>query len=249
MQTEHHNLTDDLLQNAAVFALEDAFDTDGLPDAAEIDALLDLWEETNETAFPAEETQNRQKQQTLRVLRRKRRLSPRRVLAAAAVFAVLCTAAVLGFLQQSGRIDLPAFDVSGEPAQTAPLDVDTLLESLNAHAFENVALSQVFLEDGWVATAPTYYTEGEKRCADFRVYNAECCYCFNLKTGEATAEDYASLGAERVLTVEKEVVIYVFGNSADLSEMRYQVDDLTYNVTANVPAQTMIHTANQIENT
>jgi hypothetical protein len=32
-----------------------------------------------------------------------------------------------------------------------------------------------------------------------------------------------------------------------MSEMRYRLNDLTYSVTANVPAQTMIHAANQIE--
>ena len=123
------------------------------------------------------------------------------------------------------------------------------MESLHAHSFEQVALSQVFLQDGWVATTPTYYNEGDKSCVDFQVYNAGACYCFSLKTGEESAENYAALGAERVLTVEKEVVIYVFGDSANLSEMRYQVNDLSYSVTANVPAQTMIHTANQIEKT
>ena len=67
-------------------------------------------------------------------------------------------------------------------------------------------------------------------------------------TGEVPADDYAALGAERVLTVEKQVVVYVFGNSdPDMSEMRYRLNDLTYSVTANVPAQTMIHAANQIE--
>ena len=51
-----------------------------------------------------------------------------------------------------------------------------------------------------------------------------------------------------VLTVEKEVVVYVFADgNADMSEMRYRLNDLTYSVTANVPAQTMVHTANQIE--
>ena len=43
-------------------------------------------------------------------------------------------------------------------------------------------------------------------------------------------------------------MVYVFADgNADMSEMRYRLNDLTYSVTANVPAQTMVHTANQIE--
>ena len=249
MERNDRTINDALLRDAARKALDDALEEDALPDAAGIDALLDLLEESGETALPDEATLERQKQQTLRALRRKRRLSPRRILAAAAAFAILLAAAVLGVLQQSGRIDVIPFDGLTDTQQNEVLDVDALLESLHDHAFEQVALSQVFLEDGWVATTPTYYAEGNKQCADFRVYNADCCYCFSLKTGEETAEDYASLGAERVVTIEKSVVIYVFGSGANLSEMRYQMNDLTYNVTANVPTQTMVDTANQIENT
>ncbi len=249
MERNDRYINDALLRDAALAALDDALAGDELPDAAGIDALLDLLEENGDLTLPDEETLRQKKQQTLRALRRKRRLSPRRILAAAAAFAILTAAVVLGVLQQSGKIDVLPFDVLTDTQQNEILDVDALLESLHDHAFEQVALSQVFLEDGWVATTPTYYAEGNKYCADFRVYNADCCYCFSLKTGEENTEDYASLGAERVVTIEKEVVIYVFGSGADLSEMRYQMNDLTYNVTANVPTQTMIDTANQIENT
>lgn len=249
MERNDRYLTDELLRDAAAAALDEAFGGDELPDAAGIDALLDLLEANEDTALPADETLERQKQQTLRALRRKRRLSPRRILAAAAAFAILTAAVVLGVLQQSGKIDVLPFGGPTDAQQNEILDVDALLESLHDHAFEQVALSQVFLEDGWVATTPTYYREGAKSCVDFRVYNADCCYCFSLKKGEENTEDYASLGAERVVTIEKSVVIYVFGSGADLSEMRYQMNDLTYNVTANVPTQTMIDTANQIENT
>ena len=249
MERNDRYLTDELLRDAAAAALDDAFAEDALPDAAGIDALLDLLEANEDTALPDDETLERQKQQTLRALRRKRRFSPRRMIAAAAALVILAVAAVLGVLQQSGKIDVLPFGGPTNAQQSAVLQVGELLDSLQDHAFQNVALSQVFLEDNWVATTPTYYREGAKSCVDFRVYNADCCYCFSLKKGEESTEDYASLGAERVVTIEKSVVIYVFGSGADLSEMRYQVDGLSYNVTANVPTQTMIDTANQIEHT
>ncbi len=237
----------DRLSDVAALAMEETLSGDGLPDDEGILALLDLLEEAGEFEMPDDETLQRQKQQTLRRLRAKKRFSPRRVLAAAAAFAVLLTAAVLGVLQQSGKLDLlPSISVSDPEGGT--MQVQELLESLHAHAFRNVALSQVFFQEGWTATAPTFYTENGKQCADFQVYRADACYCFSLKTGEVPADDYAALGAERVLTVEKQVVVYVFGNSdPDMSEMRYRLNDLTYSVTANVPAQTMIHAANQIE--
>ncbi|MBQ6092736.1 MAG: hypothetical protein IJL00_03580 [Clostridia bacterium] len=247
MQRNDTHEMNEKLNGAAALAIEDALAGDGLPDAEGIDALLDLLEETGALELPPEEDLQRQQQQTLHRLRRKRRLAPRRLLAAAAAFVVLCTAAVLGAMQQTGRIDLlPSFSVT-EPGAPASMQVEDLLESLSAHSFRDVALSQVFLQEGWTATAPTYYNEGGKRCADFQVYRADACYCFSLKAGEAPPEDYAALGAERVVTIEKEVVVYVFGGEADMSEMRYRLNDLTYSVTANVPEQTMIHTANQIE--
>lgn len=249
MQKDHpFEMNGDLLNDAAALALEEALAGEELPDADGIDALLDLLEETGALQLPTTEELELQQKQTLRRLRNKRRFSPRRILAAAAAFAVLAAAAVLGVLQQSGRIDLlPAF-YGGESGSPASIRVEALLESLQDHAFRDVALSQVFLQEGWTATAPTYYTEGGKQCADFQVYRADACYCFSLKAGEAPPEDYAALGAERVLTVEKEVVVYVFGSGeTNMSEMRYRLNDLTYSVTANVPEQTMIHTANQIE--
>ncbi len=247
MQRSNHNEMNEALNDAAFLAMEEALSGEELPDAEGIDALLDLLEETGALELPPEEDLQRQQSRTLQHLRRKRRLSPRRVLAAAAAFALLCTAAVLGVMHQTGKIDLlPSFSVS-EPGTPASMQVDELLESLSAHAFKEVALSQVFLQEGWTATAPTYYNEGGKQCADFQVFRADACYCFSLKAGESPPEDYAALGAERVVTIEKEVVVYVFGGEADMSEMRYRLNDLTYSVTANVPEQTMIHTANQIE--
>ncbi len=248
MQKNDRNEMNEKLNDAAFAAIEEALSGEELPDAEGIDALLGLLAETGALELPPKEDLQRQQSRTLQHLRRKRRLSPRRLLAAAAAFAVLCTAAVLGVMQQTGRIDLlPQFSVSESDAP-ASMQVDELLESLSAHAFRDVALSQVFLQDGWTASAPTYYNEGGKHCADFQVYRADACYCFSLKTGEASPEDYAALGAERVVTIEKEVVVYVFGSGeADMSEMRYRLNDLTYSVTANVPEQTMIHTANQIE--
>lgn len=248
MRTNDTDKMNDRLNEAAELAIEEALSGEDLPDAAGIDALLDLLEGTGALELPPEEELQRQQQRTLQQLRKKRRFAPRRLLAAAAAFAVLCTAAVLGVMQQTGRIDLlPTFSL-GEPEAPGSMQVEELLESLQTHAFRDVALSQVFLQEGWAATTPTYYDEGGKRCVDFQVYRADVCYCFSLKAGEAPPEDYAELGAERVLTVEKEVVVYVFADgNADMSEMRYRLNDLTYSVTANVPAQTMVHTANQIE--
>ena len=73
MERNDRYLTDELLRDAAAAALDEAFGGDELPDAAGIDALLDLLEANEDTALPADETLERQKQQTLRALRRKRR--------------------------------------------------------------------------------------------------------------------------------------------------------------------------------
>lgn len=250
MQTnDTYKMNSDRLNEAAAMAIEETLAGKDLPDSAGIDALLDLLQQTGALELPEEETLLRQKQQTLRRLRKKRRLSPRRLLAAAAALAVLCAAA-LGVMQQSGRLVLLSSFSRKEPTSVATIGVDELLESLQANAFRNLALSQVFMQDGWTATVPTYYTESGKQCADFQVFRADACYCFSLKVEKNPAEDYAALGAERVLTVEKEMVVYVFGNSStEMSEMRYRLDDLTYSVTANVPTQTMVHTANRIEKT